>query len=63
MLIAAIGKWMEKKENELEEKNTLGANILANIMQITEGFFIGAVFMYPILLAGCYYWRKKAENK
>lgn len=28
-----------------------------------EGAIDGAVIMYPILLAGCVYWRKKALEK
>lgn len=63
----SIAKALLNKSDELydEALNEEGwrLTVKAGLSGIIEGLIDGAIVMYPILVGGCYYWRKKATKK
>lgn len=54
--------WTGDKFNKLDP-NDKHSTIKAVALGAIEGAIDGAVMVYPVLLAGCYYWKKKALDK
>lgn len=57
-----ILNWTEEKLNDLD-MNDKNAELKAFGLGVIDGFVDGAVLVYPILMAGCLYWRNKALKK
>lgn len=56
-----IHKWTDKEmEKIMYDENVKHRGLKALGLGMVEGFIDGAVIAYPILVAGCIYWRKKA---
>lgn len=56
-----IHKWTDKEmEKIMYDENVKHRGLKAVGLGMVEGFIDGAVIAYPILVAGCIYWRKKA---
>ena len=56
-----IHKWTDKEmEKIMYDENVKHRGLKAVGLGMVEGFIDGAVMAYPILVAGCIYWRKKA---
>ena len=56
-----IHKWTDKEmEKIMYDENVKHGGLKALGLGMVDGFIDGAVIAYPILLAGCIYWRKKA---
>ena len=62
-LTKKILDWNEKEFEKIDETKDKHPYLKALRTGVINGFIDGAVFAYPILLACCYYWRKKAEKK
>lgn len=62
MITRKILDWTDEKFDEAikGEKNWL---LKAAVSGFVEGVVDGAVVMFPIVLGGCYYRRKKAQKK
>lgn len=59
-----ILKWTDKETDKvLYDENTKHRGLKAVGLGMIEGFVDGAIVAYPILLAGCIYWRKQARKK
>lgn len=59
-----ILKWTDKEMDKvLNDENTKHRGLKAVGLGMVEGFVDGAIIAYPILVAGCIYWRKKAEKR
>ena len=54
--------WTDRKYDEIDVETDKHWAIKVTALGFVEGAIDGAVFAYPILLAGCVYWRKKAEK-
>lgn len=63
MLVKKMLDWADEKHGEALDVNEKHSTRKAMISGAVEGFIDGAVIAYPILLAGCIYWRKKATKK
>lgn len=57
-----ILNWTEEKLNDLD-MNDKHAELKAVGLGMIDGFVDGAVLAYPILIAGCLYWKSKALKK
>lgn len=56
-----IHEWTDKEmEKIMYDENVKHRGLKAVGLGMIEGFIDGAVIAYPILVAGCIYWRKKA---
>lgn len=55
--------WTDKKFDEALDENEKHPALKAGVSCFVSGLIDGAVIAYPILVFGCYYWRKKAEKK
>lgn len=56
-----VHKWVDKEMDKIMyEEDVKHRGLKAVGLGMVEGFIDGAVIAYPILLAGCIYWRKKA---
>ena len=56
-----IHKWVDKEMDKIMyEEDVKHRGLKALGLGMVEGFIDGAVIAYPMLLAGCIYWRKKA---
>lgn len=59
-----ILKWTDKEMDKvLYDENTKHKGLKSVGLGMLEGFVDGAIIAYPILIAGCIYWRKQAEKK
>ena len=59
-----ILKWTDKEMDKvLNDENTKHRGLKAVGLGMVEGFVDGAIITYPILVAGCIYWRKKAGKR
>lgn len=59
-----ILKWTDKEMDKvLNDENTKHRGLKAVGLGMVEGFVDGAIIAYPILVAGCIYWRKKAGKR
>ena len=57
-------EWTDKEMDKvLYDENTKHRGLKAAGLGMIEGFVDGAIMAYPILVAGCIYWRKKAGKK
>lgn len=64
MIARSILKKVDKNIEEVYENPTAKhAGVKAFVSGAMEGMVDGAVIMYPILVASCCYWRKKALKK
>lgn len=60
----AILKWTDKEMDKvMDDDNQKRACLKALGLGAIEGIIDGAVLAYPILVAGCIYWRNKAIKK
>lgn len=59
--VKTILKWEEEKFNEIKmsDKHPCAKAFACGMI---EGAIDGAVLMFPFLVAGCIYWRKKATK-
>ena len=56
-----VHKWVDKEMDKIMyEEDVKHRGLKALGLGMVEGFIDGAVIAYPMLLAGCIYWRKKA---
>lgn len=55
-----ILKWTDKKYEEGVEENDTKKIMISGFV---EGAIDGCVVCYPIVVAGCYYWKKRALKK
>lgn len=62
MLAKKVLDWKDAELNKIDE-NTKHGYLKAFGLGAVEGAIDSAIVWYPILLAGCYYWRKKATGK
>lgn len=62
MLARKMLDWADKKFDEANNENEKHPSRKAVVSGAVEGFIDGAIIAYPILVASCYYWRKKAEK-
>ena len=53
--------WSDKKYEEAFKPGTKHPIRKAFVSGFVEGFIDVAVFSYPIVVASCMYWQKKAE--
>ena len=64
MITRTVLNWTKEKYEEIDvTEQGAGKYVKAFALGAIEGAIDGVVLAYPVLLAGCYYWKKKALDK